>query len=267
MRPEPRRTPLFVAFAATLLAAGLAHAAIDPGVERSAIAKGDHAYHEAHDFEGALTAWRGALDADSSSYELCWRIARATSDRGARAELDGNKIKAEDAFRQAVAAARRAVTLDSKRAEGHLELGVALGRLALFEGGKEKIRLSKEVKAEGDKALAIDPRLDRAHHLLGRWNRGIAQLSFFEKTAASVVYGGVPEGATLDAAVMHFEKAIELNPDNLNHHLELGRTYMALKLKQKARSEFEKALACPPTTPFDADYRREAKKLLAQTGG
>lgn len=267
MRPERTSHLAVLGVLAILLAGTPAHAAIDPATERAAVARGDRSYHEDHDFEAALIAWRAALDADSSSYDLCWRIARATSDRGARAELDGDKAKAETAYGQAVAAARRAVTLDGTRAEGHLELAVAVGRYALFQGGKQKIRMSKEVKAQVDRALEIDPNLDRAHHILGRWNRSLATLSIFEKAAANVVYGGLPEGATLDNAVAHFERAIALKPDSMNHHLELARTYLALKLKQKARSELETALACPPTTPFDADYRREAKQLLAQVGG
>ena len=270
MRPERVSAQLLAALlvvAALAAAPPIARAAIDPGTERAAIAKGDKQYDVDKDFVGALASWRAALDADSSSAGLCWRIAKATRDVGARAELDGDKEKAEASFRQAVAAARRAVKLAPDRAEGHLELGIALGRLALFEGGKQKVRLSKEVKAEGDRALAIDPNLDRAHHLLGRWNRSIATLNLFEKTAANVVYGGLPSGASLDQAVLHFEKAIALNPDNMNHHLELGRTYLVLKLKQKARQELERSLALPPSSPFDADYRRQAKELLAETGG
>jgi tetratricopeptide (TPR) repeat protein len=254
---------ILIAIFATLVGPPPARAAIDAGVEHAAVARGDREYDSAQDFEAALATWRAALDADSSSYDLCWRIARATSDRGARAEFDGNKEKAEASFEQSQAAARRATALQPGRPEGHLELAVALGRLALFKGGKAKIRLSKEVEIEAKRALEIDPRLDRAHHVLGRWNRGVAELQFLERAAARVVYGGLPKGATMDAAVAHFEAAIELRPDYANHHLELGRTYLGLKLRQKARQELEKALACPPHSPFDADYRREAKRLLA----
>jgi len=42
--------------------------------------------------------------------------------------------------------------------DGHFKLSVALGRLALFRGGKEKINLSKEIKAEADTAVALNPR-------------------------------------------------------------------------------------------------------------
>lgn len=258
--------PIVSAIALLLLGAVTAppgaRAAIDPGAERAAVARGDRDYNNDYDYEASLKGLRAELDADSSSYDLLWRIARATTDRGARAEFDGDRARAKEAFEQAGRAARRAVQLEPGRAEGHLELAVALGRLALHEGGKQKVRLSRGIKEHADRALEIDPRQDRAHHVLGRWNRGIAQLNLLEKAAAQVVYGGLPEGASYDAAIAHLEKAIALRPDYANHHLELARTYLAIKLKQKARQELEKAMACPPTTPFDADYHREAKRLL-----
>ncbi len=249
--------------AAHAATAAPATAAADSAAIARAIAAADQ-FQAKYDYENALTTCRDATAAYPAAFELWWRLARAQTDRGARAQFDGNKDRAEIAFDHAVDAGRRAVMLAPDRPEGHLELAVALGRLALFQGGKEKIRLSKEVKAEADRALAIDPKQDRAHHVLGRWNRGVAQLSFLERGIANVVYGGVPEGATMDAAVSHFEKAIALAPDYANHHLELGRTYLDLGLKAKAKAEFEKVLACPVQTPFDSEYKHEALKLMAK---
>jgi hypothetical protein len=80
--------------------------------------------------------------------------------------------------------------------------------MALFEGGKAKIEMSREVKAEAERALALNPKDDRAMHVLGRWNREIARLNVFEKTAAKVAFGGVPEGASMNDAVTWLEKAV-----------------------------------------------------------
>ena len=270
MRPNvPAVIPslaLIAALAALAALAGApqARAAIDPAVEQAAVAAGDRDYAR-HDFEAALKAWRPALDADSSSYALLWRLARATTDRGTRARFDGDKAKAIAAFDQGAAAARRATTLEPGRKEGHLELAVALGSVALYKGGKAKLRLAHEVKAEVDRALALDERLHRAHHVLARWHREVAGLSFFERNAARV-FGGVPKGASRDAAVTHFERAIALAPDYANHHLELGRTYLELELNAKAREELKQALACPAQSPFDADYKAEARMLLRKAG-
>ena len=81
------------------------------------------------------------------------------------------------------------------------------------------------------------------------WPAGTASspsLNFFERTAANTVLGGLPKGATMENAVAHLQKAIALEPDYVNHHLELGRTFMQLERKAKARAELERAVALPP---------------------
>ena len=249
-----------LALSALVLASAVATAEPIPAAQ-AALEKGI-ASEKAFDFEAAHAAYLEGVRADSTSYELWWRLAHTAGDRGTRAEFDKQDEKAEAAFSEAVRDARKAVALDSTRWEGHFELAATLGRYALFQGGKTKIRLSREVKLEADKAVAINPRCDRAYHVLARWNRGIAELNFFEKAGAKIVYGGLPEGATMNNAVSLFEKAIAIQPDYTNHHLELGRTYLDLGLKDKARAELERAIACPRMSPFDPEYKADAQVLL-----
>jgi len=220
------------------------------------------ALEQSFDYEGAYAVYRAAAQADTSNYTLWVRLAKVTGDRGMRFQIDGKKPEAKDAYTQAVNASRRALRLDPKGWEGHSGLAANLGRLALFEGSKTKLQMSREVKAEADRALSLNPRDDRSMHVLARWNRGIAQLNTFEKTAAKMVYGGVPEGASMNNAVSWFEKAIAVDPEYANHHLELGRTYLSLKLPDKAREQLELALKCPQKSPFDDEYRADAQTLL-----
>ena len=258
-------THFIAAAAAIALALSLAVLPVPARADTAAAVAQADAQYAKFDFEAALATCQAALAADSSSYDLWWRLTRALTDRGARADYDGNKAKAEASFERAVAAGRKAVLLGSEKPEGHLELAVALGRLSLTRSGKEKLRAAKEIKSEADRVLAIDPNQHRAHHVLGRWNYKISGLSVFEKAAANAVFGGVPKGASYDAAVTHFERAIALKPDFANHHVELGRTLLKIGLKAKARAEFEKALACPKSTAFDDEYKREAQQLMAKT--
>ena len=153
----------------------------------------------------------------------------------------------------AVEHAREAVKTAPDSAAGHLELAVALGRQALKEGPKTQLSLSREIKSEVDRALAIDPALGRGWHVLAIWNRKLASLNFVERTVAKTVLGGVPKGATMENAVAHLQKAIALEPDYVNHRLELGRTFMQLKRTAEARRELERAVALPPEPgPLDA---------------
>ena len=223
------------------------------------------AFEQAFDYQHAYSAYRTAARADTTTYELWWRLAKVAGDRGQRFDFDEKKAEAEAAYREALAASRRAVHLSPAGWEGHSGLAANIGRMALFEGGKAKIEMSREVKAEAERALALNPKDDRAMHVLGRWNREIARLNVFEKTAAKVAFGGVPEGASMNDAVTWLEKAVAADPDYANHRLELGRTYLALGLKDKAREQLEAAIKCPQKSAFDDEYRSDAQILLRKT--
>ena len=66
-------------------------------------------------------------------------------------------------------------------------------------------------------------------------------------------------------AVSDLEKAIALEPRYVNHHLELGRTFMDLRRWPEARRELELAASLPPTSnPRDPKYQAEARALLTR---
>lgn len=243
---------LALASLAAVLPAGAA------GVEES-IAAGDSAYVRG-DFGAATAAYRAALEAKPGDYAALWRSARIESEHGEDASGETRK----KLFAAAADHARAAVHAAPDSALGHVWLAVALGRQALHEGPKTQLALSREIKSEVDRAIAIDPAIGRAWHVLALWNRKLASLNFLERAAANTVLGGVPKGASMDNAVRDLEKAITLEPRYVNHHLELGRTFVQLKRWPEARKELETAVSLPPTSnPRDVKYQAEARALLA----
>ncbi len=213
------------------------------------------------DLKGAREDYLQALAAEPGRFTVLHRLARVESELSE--DLAGEERKRVVAA--AVEHAREAVKAAPDSAAGHLELAVALGRQALKEGPKTQLSLAREIKSEVDRALAIDPTLGRAWHVRALWNRRLASLNFLERTAASTILGGVPKGASMDNAVADLQKAIELEPGYVNHHLELGRTYMMMKRRDDARRELERAIALPPTSSArDPKYQAEARELLAR---
>lgn len=213
------------------------------------------------DLKGARTSYLEALGAGAARFTALHRLARVES---MMAEV-GTGEEARQLVAAAVEHAREAVKVAPDSAAGHLELAVALGRQALKEGPKTQLSLSREVKSEVDRALAIDPSLGRAWHVLAIWNRKLASLNFMERTVARTVLGGVPKGATMENAVAHLQRAVALEPNYVNHRLELGRTFAQLKRDAEARRELEHAIALPPEPgPLDARYQAEARELLAK---
>ena len=218
----------------------------------------DQAY-EAGRLEESRTAAETALAQDPNLYAAEWMLARVLVDLGAMSE---DKDQRRSLFEEAELHARRAVALNPADTWGHTYLCIAVGRLALFHGGKKKIEIGMEVRDEAQRAIELDPQNHRALHVLARWNREVATLSPFLKVAAKVLYGGIPEGASVDKAVDYFQRAIAAAPEHIHHHLELGITYMGMRRYQEASDEFEVALSLPLRDPNDPEYQADATKLL-----
>jgi tetratricopeptide (TPR) repeat protein len=215
--------------------------------------------HLAGRYQAALAAIEREMQKDPRDYGMLWRKAENLTD-WARVSP---KEEQEPRYEEAAAAARLAVEVRDSDAEGWFQLGKAQGRLALFRGGKKKVEMSREVKDEFEKALAIKPDHPGALHGLARWHREVANLPWILKTAAKIIYGGLPP-ASNEQAIELFRKAITLEPDNIVHHLELGKTLLEIKDREGARAEFQKALDLPVARADDPEWQAEASSELAR---
>jgi tetratricopeptide (TPR) repeat protein len=242
-----------------LLAGREARGADEPGAGAARLAAGDAAAAKL-DLAGALAAYRDAHAAMPESYEAAWKLARTLTDK-ATLSHDGAEQKA--LYLEAEALARRAVQLDAAGTKGHDYLAIALGKLALYEGGKRKVELAREVKAEAEQALRLDPDDDLALHVRALWNREMASLGWALRSFAQLLYGKLPP-ASLDAALTDLTRAAELRPGVLPHHVELGVTLAAARRWAEASAELEKALALPTGWVTDDYYRARARTSLEQ---
>lgn len=210
--------------------------------------------------QAAADMYLKVVGLDSNQYAALWKAGDQLTET-ANQLPENKKDEKEALFEQARQLCDKAIQVNPNGWEGHLKLSVVLGRLALFRGGKEKINLSKAVKASADQALVLNPQCDLAHHVLGRWHQNLANLSWALKTAAKIVYGGVPPG-TNEEAVEHFKKAIEINPNHIEHYLELAKTYQFMGKKELMKEPLEKLLTLPNVEEKDPEFKKEAKELL-----
>jgi tetratricopeptide (TPR) repeat protein len=223
------------------------------------IAAGDAALQKL-DLEAGIAAYRSALEAAPDSYEALWKLARALTDEATLSRQPGEQ---KGLCVEAEKLARRASGLVPSGSKGHAYLAVAVGKLALFEGGRRKVDLSKEVKAEAEKALQLDPNEDVALHVLAIWNREMVELGWLLRSFAQLLYGRLPP-ASLEAALADLSRASELAPDVIPHHVELGITLASAKRWAEARTELERGLALPTAWVTDDYYRALARSNLAR---
>jgi tetratricopeptide (TPR) repeat protein len=259
MSRHPAALALLVACALAGAVAWPAAAARSP---EEWMAEGDQQYAQAH-LPEAQAAYAEALRLAPGSFAALCRAARTESELGETQKGDAQRRTRA----AAVEHARVAIKAAPDSAQGHVWLAVSLGRQALSEGPRTRLALSREIKSEVDRALALDPSDSRAWHVLAMWNVKLASLNAFERMAANAVLGGVPKGASLENADAAFQKAIALDPSYVNHRLEYGRLLLQQHRDTDAKRELEKAISLPPTSDaLDARYQGEARSLLARLG-
>lgn len=228
------------------------------------IRQGDDYYAQFNDAQ-ALEAYLLAVQAEPAGYEALWKTARAYFDLGDLAPTEGTGAaeKKRQLYNNAIKHSKQAIQADPNGTWGHFFLSAAMGKYVLTQGKKEQINGSKTIKAEIEKAIELDSNNDLAFHALGRWHRRMAEIGGASRLFGGMIYGSIPKGS-FEESEKNLLKAIELNPNYSNHHLELGRTYLSLKKKDLAVQEFQKVLELPQTTSKCPLYKKEAEAELAK---
>jgi tetratricopeptide (TPR) repeat protein len=208
----------------------------------------------------ALEVFEEILASDSTSYEALWKSAREAVSLGM---LAADSDDQERRYAQAESFARTAIRVNPADAQGHHWLAVALGRQALNEGPRTKVRLAGEIRREALAALAIDSLHAGAHHVMGQWHAEVMRLSGFSRFVARRLLGADAfEEASWDEARRQLERATQLAPGMLIHHLELARIYLDSGHPDGAREEVRTVLERPAIEPTDALHKQEALELL-----
>ena len=135
------------------------------------------------------------------------------------------------------------------------------GQIGLIEGTKQKIINAYDVLKYGKIAIDLDPSYDNTYHLLGRLNFELANLSWFERNIASLIYETPPAGS-FEMAVDYFLTAIKLNPNDTRHWLWLSKSYIALDQHDKAKPSLLKTISLIPKDQKDKNNIEEANKIL-----
>ena len=92
--------------------------------------------------QAELDAFLQADKIDPNNAEVLWRLARAYVDLG---NVEKEKAKQRGLYKTAESYAKKGIQVDPNHSRCHTYDGVAVGKVALGEGSKEKVRLSAEV--------------------------------------------------------------------------------------------------------------------------
>ena len=171
--------------------------------------------------------------------------------------LEGDE--AIDVFMRARNYAEEALEIDNKNAEAHVEAAHSMGRYSQLIGVVTALKegFAERIAFHLDEAIKIDPRNINAQISKGSWHAEIVDKAGF---MSNILYG-----ATSDQARMHYEKALNLNKNEIGLFYEVAYGYYLLGKKQdnkKARSLLLKATEMSALNYIDELYLTRVKKLL-----
>jgi hypothetical protein len=269
-----QRTRIAALAAATVIAAGAADGRAQSTTAAQADRKaaeavghllaGDAAFR-AFDSPKAAAEYEKARELAPDDYRALAMATLATRDAGEEFKVQGKK-DAERYFERALALAQEMLRRYPDRAEAHYYVASTSGQLALYRGGREKVRLSREVEQHAKAAIALDPNDARPHGTLGVYYREVANASPFLKLIARNLLGGLPNGTNEDAE-RELRRAIELDAGDVWATYELARTYEVMDKRDLETEALKKVVALPARFQRDARLKRQATERLAALAG
>lgn len=223
------------------------------------IALGDKEY-AAMNAPAALAHYEEAIKVDPKNYEALWKASRSAVDLGS---FDRNDKTREDYFKSGELYARRAVEVNPDDAEGHFHLARSLGKNALSQGPRARIKFATDVRAHALECLKINPKHPGCLHVMGMWNAEVMRLNGFTRMLAKNLLGGkVFSSANWADARKYMEESVANEPERITHHVDLGGVYRDIGEKDKARAEYEAAMKLPNRDYNDRYFKAEADAAL-----
>lgn len=210
-------------------------------------------------YKEAFPMFQALVKADSANVNYVQYASYCYSKYGFYYAPEAEKMKY---YKTAEYLALKAIKINETSADAHYAYAMALGRINENASSKQKIANAKLIKTQVDRAIALNPRLAGAYHILGRWNRTIAGFSGVEKMMINSFFGGVPPGGSYEDAIKAFMTAISIEPKYMNHQYELAETYYEMGKTVEAKLWAQKALEIVPSNDDDKKAKADCDALL-----
>ena len=207
----------------------------------------------------ALETYQSVLKIQPDNIIALCKAAELTGRIGSRFKDDSKKT---EYFAAAKSYAEAALKQKQHIADAYYVMSYTAMKLATVTKGKERATNLRDMKYYADSALLFNPAHAGALYITGKWNTEIYNLNVAEKAAVKVLFGGMPK-ASLETAILNFEKARTSNPWMLVNYLDLANTYVQNHSTGKAIEVLSKMVKMPPRTGDDELLKMDGRALLA----
>lgn len=196
--------------------------------------------------------------------EFLWRLARATRDVALLPDTAADTKK--QLIYESYDCAKRALEKDEGCFAAHKWFAICLSDKGDYEGIKVKLGNSFIIRDHLQRAIELNPKDATTLYILGFWCFAFADLPWYQRKVASVIFATPPE-SSFEEALSYFLKAEEVDPNFYGKNLlMLGKTYLKMNDKETAKLWLSKAIEFPALTHEDKEAHKEAVDLLKSLG-
>jgi tetratricopeptide (TPR) repeat protein len=215
--------------------------------QEAAIQKADKLYADRDKVESLRQAV-ALVEKDVTNYEAMWRLAKF---KFYLSDHESDKERKSKWLQGGIAAAEKAIKLDTNRVEGHFWRGANKGEYADLKGAFTGLGLIKTIRREFETALRLDPTYAK-----GTIHLALGQLSL---QVPRLLGGNDKRGLEM------LEEGLKYGPANAELKLALAEQYIKKVKKAEAKKLLEEILKedDPLRTPNEqTDLRNKAQQML-----
>jgi tetratricopeptide (TPR) repeat protein len=209
--------------------------------------------------QDALNKYKQVLVNEPNNVKALLRATELTCSVGGRLP---NKNDKRLYFETSLNYAKHLLAVDSNNADGYYAIALSCGKITEVETENKKIvQYVRDIKANADKALKLNPNHAMANFIVGKWHYEMITLNWAKRLVAKTLYGGLPD-PSLDEAIKYLEKSKTIDPYFVLNTLTLGKAYQQNNNPSKAIEIFSRCTKLPTRTFDDPVLKAEAQKLL-----
>jgi tetratricopeptide (TPR) repeat protein len=227
---------------------------------RDFIEKGDESYSKFNNVE-ALNYYEKAYSITPDNFEVLLRLVKTYNAAGEEYYEYKKRTEAEYYINKALDYADKFRNKFPDSSAAYSYLAMSNGNIALFKGGKEKIKYANLVEQNAKKSISMNPKAYLPYIILGIYYREIAGLSWLERAFANTFLGGVPTGSYEESEKM-FKKALSLDQNMVVANFQLALTYKKMNKEQEEKALLKKVLILPIRDFRDKFAKEKATKWL-----
>ncbi|MBT8380138.1 MAG: hypothetical protein KJN64_13000 [Ignavibacteria bacterium] len=226
------------------------------------ILKGDSLLRQ-FSFEAAAEQYEKAYKILPDSYVALSKLTRVFNDLGEEYYEQRNEEKAETVVNKALEYALKFREKFPDSAKVYSYLAWSYGNVALYKGGKEKVKLAHEIRNNAEESIRRNPNDYLPYIILGIYHRQIASLSWLERLFANTFFGDVPDGS-FEESEKYLLKALELQPGIIIATFHLSLIYLEIDNEEKEVKTLNKILELPERDFRDKYAKRKALARLKE---